>query len=73
MERKASQKKIDYNSNYSKTHYTQVSFRVRKGQRELIQNYAERKGMSVSAYINALIAADMGEEFNTDTTAGSEP
>ncbi len=48
---------------YSKKAYDSALIRVKKGQLEQIQAYAERKGMSLNGYINALIAADMGAEL----------
>lgn len=53
---KASQK-------YNAKAYDRLAIRVYKGQAEQIQAYAERKGMSLNGYINALIAADMGAEL----------
>lgn len=43
--------------------YDQLRVIVHKGQKEQIANHAASKGMSLNAYINALIAADMGEEL----------
>ena len=40
-----------------------INLVVRKGQKEQIQEYAKEKGMSLNAYINALIQADMGEHL----------
>ena len=70
MERKNSAAKIAANSRYTKKAYDDIKVRVHKGKREVITEYAARKGLSLNGYITALIAADMGEEFNTDTTAG---
>lgn len=44
--------------------YDQLRVIVKKGQKEQIQLYAESQGMSLNGYINALIAADMGEKLN---------
>lgn len=41
--------------------YDQLRVNVYKGQREQIQAYAKKKGMSLNGYINKLIADDMGE------------
>lgn len=49
------------NQKYQKKAYDRLAIRVYAGQAEQIQAYAESKGMSVNGYINALIAADMGE------------
>ena len=43
--------------------YDRINLVVRKGQKEQIQEYAKEKGMSLNAYINALIQADMGEHL----------
>lgn len=48
---------------YNAKAYDRIALQVYKGQREQIQAYAERKGMSINGYINALIAADMGAEL----------
>ena len=44
--------------------YDRINLVVRKGQKEQIQEYAKEKGMSLNAYINALIQADMGEHLS---------
>lgn len=49
---------------YNAKAYDRIALQVYKGQRKQIQAYAERKGMSVNGYINALIAADMGEALS---------
>ena len=36
-----------------------VTFRVPKGQKEVIQEYAAKHGESLSAYLNRLIQTDM--------------
>ena len=43
--------------------YDQLRVIVKKGQKEQIQAHAASKGMSLNAYINALIAADMGDKL----------
>lgn len=43
--------------------YDRINLVVRKSQKEQIQEYAKEKGMSLNAYINALIQADMGEHL----------
>ncbi|MFR2046294.1 MAG: hypothetical protein ACLS31_11670 [Oscillospiraceae bacterium] len=40
-----------------------MKIRVYKGQKDQIAAHAASKGMSLNAYINALIAADMGEKL----------
>ena len=43
--------------------YDQLRVIVKKGQKDQIAAHAASKGMSLNAYINALIAADMGEKL----------
>ena len=52
---------------YSKKAYDTTVLRVHKGQLDQIKAYAESKGMSLNAYINSLIAADMGERLTRPT------
>ena len=47
--------------------YDQVRLVVPKGQKAQMQEYAAKKGMSLNAYINSLIAADMGERLTKPT------
>ena len=54
---------------YSKKAYDSTLIRVKKGQLQLIQAYAEAHGMSLNGYINKLIADDMGEALTTPQTA----
>lgn len=44
---------------YAKRNYDDVRLQVKKGQKEVIRQYAESKGMSLNGYINSLIEADM--------------
>lgn len=48
---------------YNAKAYDRINLVVRKGQKEQIQEYAKEKGMSLNAYINALIQADMDEHL----------
>ena len=48
---------------YNAKAYDRIALQVYKGQREKIAAHAASKGMSLNAYINALIAADMGEKL----------
>lgn len=48
---------------YNKKAYDDLRIRVRKGEAEAIKTHAASKGLSLNAYINALIAADMGEKL----------
>lgn len=55
MGKTSTQSKNKYNS---KT-YDQLRIVVKKGQKDVIKQYAESKGMSLNGYINSLIEADM--------------
>lgn len=46
---------------YIKNNYDRAELQMPKGHKALIKTYAESKGMSLNAYINSLIASDMGE------------
>jgi predicted HicB family RNase H-like nuclease len=50
---------------YRKTKFEDLRIRVRIGQRDIIKAHAEKKGMSLNSYINALIAADMGYDLDS--------
>ena len=49
------------NNKYIAKAYDQIITRVYRGQKEQIQAFAESRGLSLNAYINKLIADDMGE------------
>ena len=50
---------------YQKTHLDQVAIRVPKGRREEFKKKAEARGLSLAAYICALIDADdLSKPFN---------
>lgn len=52
--------KVKYNNEYNKKNYTELRFRVPKGQKEVIDNHWKEKGYkSFSAYIKTLIEKDM--------------
>lgn len=50
---------------YNKNNYDDLRIRVRKGQAEIIKAHAEAQGLSLNAYINKLIAEDMGEKLTS--------
>ena len=50
-------------ASHNKYNANRINLVVRKGQKEQIQEYAKEKGMSLNAYINALIQADMSEHL----------
>jgi predicted HicB family RNase H-like nuclease len=48
---------------YLKNNYDELrGIRVPKGQKDVIKAHAEKKGLSLNAYINELIAAGMGDD-----------
>lgn len=52
--------KVTYNNEYNKTNYTELKFRVVKGQKSIIESHWKSKGYkSLNSYINDLIEADM--------------
>lgn len=54
---KFNQKK--YINQYNAEHYEQVNIRIAKGKKAEIKKRAERKGLSLNAYINQLIDNDI--------------
>ncbi len=61
-ERKNRQSKIDANNRYVKANYTQLNFRVKKGEEDRIRAYAKSQGLSLNSFVNKLIYEAMGEE-----------
>lgn len=54
--------KVKYDNQFQKENYDRIALNVKKGQREIIKNYALAKGYaSVNNYIVDLIYKDMGE------------
>jgi hypothetical protein len=58
---KNSPARINANNRYVKKTYTKLGFIVKKEQEPIIRAYIESKGLSISAYVNSLIAQDMGD------------
>lgn len=50
---------------YNAKAYDRINVNVKKGQREIIKAHAEAQGLSLNAYINKLIAEDMGEKLTS--------
>lgn len=50
---------------YNEKAYDRIALTVKKGQREIIKAHAEAQGLSLNAYINKLIAEDMGEKLTS--------
>lgn len=60
--------KVAYNKKYNKENYTELKFRVPKGQKEAINNHWQSKGYtSLNSYINDLIKKDMNNEKKNNT------
>lgn len=54
-----SEAKIKANNKYTKTHYENITFRVRKGDKEIIQEYALLRGKSVNGLITELLQREI--------------
>lgn len=52
---------IAYISAYNEATYDRLTLRIPKGQKKVIQDRAAEKGLSVNAYISALIKKDCHE------------
>lgn len=62
--------KVAYNTKYNKENYTELKFRIPKGQKDIIKAHWVSKGYSsLNAYINELIRRDMeqGAEESSKT------
>lgn len=57
---------------YKAKAYDRIALEVKKGQRNIIRQYAESKGMSLNGYINALISDDMKRNGAELTDSQSE-
>lgn len=57
---------IKASNKYNAKAYDRLAISVKKGQREQITAYAKEKGLSINAYINKLIAQDMGEKLSKE-------
>ena len=60
---------------YNAKAYDRIALQVKKGQREIIREYAESRGMSLNGYINSLIREDMqahGAELPDSQSSGSQ-
>ena len=52
--------KVKYNTEYNKTNYEELRFRVSKGQKTVIEAHWKSRGYkSLNSYINDLIKKDM--------------
>ena len=57
---------------YNAKAYEEIKLRVKMGKKNVIQTYAETKGLSLNGYINGLIAADMGEKLSDGSDSSEE-
>lgn len=46
-------------NDYAKKAYDDIRLQVKKGQKDVIRQHAESKGLSLNGYINKLISDDM--------------
>ena len=49
-------------NDYAKKAYDDIRLQVKKGEKEVIRAYAEKKGFSLQGYIKDLISRDMKDE-----------
>ena len=61
---KAQQKAV---SKYMKANYDEIKIRIPKGQKEVIQAFAQERGESVNALIWGLLQDALGVDKTTDT------
>lgn len=52
-----------YQREYRKEKLERLSIDVKKGNREILKEYAKSKGLSISEYIKNLVKADSGIEL----------
>lgn len=60
------------NDKYNKKAYDRFLITVKKGQQEVIKAHAETLGLSLNAYINKLIADDMGSSSAPEPESKTE-
>lgn len=56
-----SKAQIQATAKYNTKAYDRIEIKVKKGQKAVIQAHAQRKGLSLNAYIVSLIEQDMHE------------
>lgn len=54
--------KIKYNNSFNKDAYDRFSLMLPKGKKEIIQEYAKRKGESINAFVNRAIDEALAKE-----------
>ena len=55
---------------YNAKAYDDIRLRVPKGQKEVIQAYAEQQGESLNGFLNRLIIEAMGKDGGSKTDGG---
>lgn len=63
MENKNSPAKIRANNKYDKKTYDKMGFRVKKGNRQLVETLAKERNLSINGLINKLLADAIGDDF----------
>lgn len=54
------EKATKYKNDFIKETYDRVNLTIPKGKKAIVTEYAKSQGLSLNAYINKLIAEDMG-------------
>ena len=62
MEEKNKFNKVAYNNEFNKNNYDRVGLLMPKGKKEVVKNYAKKKGESVNAFINRAIDETMAND-----------
>lgn len=57
---------------YNEKAYDRVNLTMPKGQKEVVRQFAESKGLSLNGYINKLISEDMNGSQSETQTAGAD-
>lgn len=60
---KNSPAKLKANNKYTKSHYDRFTVNTKKGNLELIENYAKSQGMTKNQLIIQLLKSTIGNEF----------
>jgi len=63
VENKNSPAKIKAIHKYDKKTYDKMGFRVKKGNRQLVETLAKERNLSINGLINKLLADAIGDDF----------
>lgn len=66
------EKAIKYKNDFIANTYDRVNLTIPKGTKSIMQAYAKSKGMSLNAFINKLIADEMGEALTVPQEQNQE-